>query len=303
MAIDGLKEGIAMIYDAPRFYPGGDRYIEVELGDGMGFELNFIVHGLAAAIRGSDIKGLVELIPELASMLVSYDPDIISYEDMTREIARLYETSRLGGMSELPSRLFYIPVLYSDPWTGQCIVDYCEQVARKVPDPDLVCDLNGLADRAALRRLHSSTEYWVAALGFWPGLCSLMPLDDRARLIAPKYNPPRTWTPKGAIGLGGALTCIYPDRTPGGYQLLGRTPVPIFDREQRLPAFRNSLALFNPSDRVRFVPIEQDEYEWIEARVADGSYEHDMVDYQSFSVGRYQAWREGLSTPAAGVVK
>lgn len=292
-----------MIYDVPRFYPGGDRYIEVELGDGMGFELNFIVHGLAAAIRASDITGLVELIPELASMLVSYDPDLISYQDITQEIARLYETSRTGGMSDLPSRLFYIPVLYSDPWTSECIDDYRAKVARKVPDPDLVCTLNGLADRAALRRVHSGTEYWVAALGFWPGLCSLMPLDDRARLIAPKYDPPRTWTPKGAIGLGGALTCIYPDRTPGGYQLLGRTPVPIFDRDQRLRAFRESLALFNPGDRVRFVPIEKDEYDWIEARVADGSYEHDMVDYQSFSVGRYHAWCESVSDSASSPAK
>lgn len=278
-----------MIYEAPRFYPGGDRAVEVELGDGMSFELNFLVHSLTSTIRQARIEGVVELIPELASLLVSYDSDRISYADLIAEIARLHaEAGNAAG--ELPSRLFYIPVLYFDPWTSECIDDYRTKVAEKVPDPDLVCELNGLADRAALKRLHSSSEYWVAALGFWPGLCSLMPLNDRARLIAPKYNPPRTWTPKGTIGLGGALTCIYPDRTPGGYQLLGRTPVPTFDREQRLPAFRESLALFRPGDRVRFVPIEREEYDWIEAVVEEGVYEHVDVDYQTFSVERYNVW-------------
>lgn len=280
-----------MIHDSPRFYPGGDRYMEVELGDGMDFELNFMVHSLAAAIREDRTKGVVELVPELASMMISYDPALISYEDLAKEIVRLFRACGTGGGGDLPSRLFNVPILYFDPWTSECIEDYREKVARKTPDPDLVCELNGLSDRSALRRLHSGTEYWVAALGFWPGLCSLMPLDDRARLVAPKYNPPRTWTPKGAIGLGGALTCIYPDQTPGGYQLLARTPMPTFDREQRLSAFADSLALFKPGDRVRFVPVDREEYDWIDARVQEGTYEHPVVGYQKFSVELYQASR------------
>jgi hypothetical protein len=90
--------------------------------------------------------------------------------------------------------------------------------------------------------------------------------------------------------MGGALTCIYPDQTPGGYQLLGRTPMPIWDREQRLHAFRDSLALFRPGDRVRFAPIGLEEYRWIEAQVEDGTYEHPEIGYQKFSVGAYRTW-------------
>lgn len=286
-----------MIYDQPRFMPGGDRYVEVELGDEMSFELNFLVHKLSAAIRAARIKGIVELIPELASFQISYDPDLISFADVRKEVVALHGESVGGADAELPSRLFSVPVVYFDRWTEACIADYRAKVADKTPDPDLVCQLNGLAGRAALRRLHASSEYWVAALGFWPGLCSLMPLDERARLFAPKYNPPRTWTPKGTIGLGGALTCIYPDQTPGGYQLLGRTPMPIWDREQRLSAFRESLALFRPGDRVRFVPIDGEEYEWIEAKVREGTYRHPNVDYQKFSVRAYRDW---LAATAAG---
>jgi KipI family sensor histidine kinase inhibitor len=281
-----------MIYETLKFSPGGDRYIEVELGDGMSFELNFRVHNLTAAIREAKVAGVVELIPELAALQISYDPDVISYHSVVREVTGLYRAIQNVTGTELPSRLFYVPVLYFDPWTEECIQDYCAHITPKEADPDLICNANHLQDRAALKRLHSGTEYWVAALGFWPGLCSLMPLDDGARLVAPKYNPPRTWTPKGAIGLGGSLTCIYPDRTPGGYQLFARTPMPTFQREQRLAAFQNSIVLFRPGDRVRFVPIDRTEYDWIAQEVEAGVYQHPNVDYQTFSVERYRQWRD-----------
>lgn len=279
-----------MIFDRPRFYPGGDRYIEVELGDEMGFEMNFVVHRLAAAIADAKIPGLVELIPEMASLQVSYDPDRIAFEDMTTELAALYAGMGTDDGAGLPSRLFYVPVLYFDPWTKECVDDYRAKITDKTPDPDLLCELNGLAGRRDLQRIHSGTEYWVAALGFWPGLCSLMPLDPRHRLIAPKYNPPRTWTPKGTIGIGGAISCIYPDRTPGGYQIFARSPMPIWDRTQRLAAFRDDLALFRAGDRVRFVPIDIEEYEHIDHQVEAGTYQHPNVDYQVFSLGSYRSW-------------
>ncbi|CAB3793493.1 5-oxoprolinase subunit B family protein [Pararobbsia alpina] len=279
-----------MIYSTPCFMSGGDRFVEVELGDEMSFDLNVRVHELAAAIREARLEGVVELVPELASLLVSYDPDRIAYVDVIKEIGSLYVQMVSGHDRDMDSRLFHVPVMYFDPWTQECIDDYRKTAPDKVPDPELLCEANGLSGRAELQRVHSGTEYWVAALGFWPGLCSLMPLDPRATLTAPKYNPPRSWTPKGAIGLGGGLTCVYPDRTPGGYQLFGRTPMPIWDRDQRLRAFKDSLALFRPGDRVRFVPIEREEWDYVEAKVADGSYAHPMVEYQTFSVSKYRAW-------------
>jgi urea carboxylase len=279
-----------MHHPVPRFSPAGDSFIEVELGDEMSFDLNVKVQALAYSIREADIEGVIELVPELASLLVSYDPDRISYDDVVMEIQSISAQQSGDGITEMPSRLFYVPLYYFDPWTEECMADYRKTYPDKVPDPELLCQTNGLTDRAALQRMHSGTEYWVAALGFWPGLCSLMPLDPRARLTAPKYNPPRGWTPKGTIGVGGGLTCIYPDRTPGGYQIFARTPMPIWDKDQRLAAFRDSLALFRPGDRVRFTPIGREEYDFIEAKVNDGTYQHPMIDYQIFSVARYQDW-------------
>jgi urea carboxylase len=283
-----------MLHSEPRFKPGGDCFIEVELGDEMSFDLNVRVHALVAAIRASRIDGIVELIPELASFLVSYDPDRISFADTVREIRSLFDQLSGTGPQEMTSRVFHVPLLYYDPWTTECVDDYRKTYPDKLADPELMCEANGLADLAALQRVHSATEYWVAALGFWPGLCSLMPLDPRSRLNAPKYNPPRGWTPKGTIGVGGGLTCIYPDRTPGGYQIFARTPMPSWDRDQRLAAFRDSPALFRAGDRVRFVPIQRDEYDYIEARVNEGTYEHPLIEYQTFSVPKYRAWLRTL---------
>src|SRR5229473_1684098 len=161
---------------------------------------------------------------------------------------------------------------------------------------------SGRSEQSPGQKPSAATEYWVAALGFWPGLCSLLPLDPRSLLTAPKYNPPRTWTPRGTIGLGGAITCIYPDQTPGGYQIFARTPMPIWDREQRLPAFRDDLALFRAGDRVRFVPIDREEWDHVDAQVAAGVYQHPCVGYQKFSLGKYRTWlAERTATRGADV--
>jgi allophanate hydrolase subunit 1 len=191
---------------------------------------------------------------------------------------------------ELDSRLIYVESLYLDPWTKACIDDYSAKITPKEYDPLYVARLNGLADEHELVRVHAGTEYWVAAIGFWPGIPFLMALDPRSIISTPKYNPPRTWTPKGTIGLGGAITCIYPDQTPGGYQIFARTPMPIWDREQRLPAFKDSLALFRAGDRVRFLPVDREEYDHVAAEVEAGIYEHSYVDFQKFSIRRYRDW-------------
>ncbi|QMU60808.1 MAG: carboxyltransferase domain-containing protein [Gammaproteobacteria bacterium] len=279
-----------MIYAKPRYLPGGDRNIIIELGDEMSFDLNFLVHSLTASIRREKPKGIIELVPCIATIMVSYNPTEIGFETLISTIESIRDN--LGDLSslELESRMYYVPILYFDPWTEECVADYCKNLGVEHSDPDVIVEANDLDDRTTLRRIHASTDYWVAALGFWPGLCSLMPLNPANQLIAPKYNPPRASTPKGAIGLGGAITCLYPDQTPGGFRIFARTPMPIWDRLQQLKAFKNSPALFKPGDRVRFIPIDLDEFKFIDSQVEDGSYEHPYVDYQRFSLRNYKAW-------------
>ncbi len=283
-----------MIYDKPRFLPGGDRFILVELGNEMNLELNFMAQGLAGAIVENKTKGIVETAPCFASLLVHYDPDAIAFGDVETELTRLLGNLGPSEDIELPSRLFTFETMYLDPWTKEAVDDYRAKIAEKEPDPEFVARINGLADVDQLVRVHSGTEYWVASLGFWPGLPFMMPLDPRSRMTAPKYNPPRTWTPQGTVGMGGAATAIYPVATPGGYQIFARTPVPIWDTKARFKLFEESICLFRPGDRVKFVPVGKEEFEATEARVKEGSYQYNMVDYQNFSVARYKAWVEKI---------
>ncbi|MCY4291059.1 MAG: carboxyltransferase domain-containing protein [Roseovarius sp.] len=143
----------------------------------------------------------------------------------------------------------------------------------EILDQNLIVQLNWLEGRDRLKRLHPAREYWGAALGFRPGLHSLMPPDLRSRLAAPKRNPPRMWMPKGAIGINGSATCIYPDQTtPGGCQIFVRTPMPTWDKTRLLPAFEDRLALVKAGDRIKFALIEREECDHIEAKVAEGGY-------------------------------
>jgi KipI family sensor histidine kinase inhibitor len=262
----------------------------IEFGNEMNLELNFMGQGLGTAITESGTKGVIETAPCFASMLVHYDPDEIGFDDLRKEMVSLIGSLGPSEDIELDSRLFYFPTVYLDPWTKECVEDYCNKITQKKWDPEFVAELNGLEDVQQFVRVHSGTEYWVASLGFWPGLPFMMPLDPRCMLTAPKYNPPRTWTPQGTVGMGGASTAIYPVATPGGYQIFGRIPVPIWDTEQRFPQFENSIVLFQPGDRVKFVPCSVEEFEYVEAQVAEGTYVFNVVEYQRFSVRNYKTW-------------
>ena len=98
--------------------------------------------------------------------------------------------------------------------------------------------------------------------------------------------------------MGGASTAIYPVATPGGYQIFARTPVPIWDPQRRFPVFHDSIVLFRAGDRVRFVPVGREEFDWVDAKVSEGRYVYNVVEYQKFSVKQYKTWIRGFD--AAG---
>ena len=220
-------------YAEPKYLPGGDKYLLVEFGNVMNLELNFKAQGLAKAIELAKIKGVYETLPCFASMIVHYNSDEIKFNDLKTELIQLVKDLKSSEDIIVKSRLFRFPTVYLDKWTKEAVNDYISKIAFKKNDPEFIVELNNLENVDHFVRLHSGTEYWVASLGFWPGLPFTMPLDPRCKLTAPKYNPPRTWTPKGTVGMGGSSTAIYPDRLPGGYQIFGRTPVPIWVPEKR----------------------------------------------------------------------
>ena len=278
------------MYDEPKYLPGGDKYLLVEFGNIMSLELNFKAQGLAKAIEQANIKGIYETLPCFASMIVHYNSDEIKYGDLKKELKSLVGNLKSSDDTIVKSRLFKFPTVYLDKWTKEAVEDYTAKITYKKPDPEFIVELNNLDDVDHFVRVHSSTEYWVASLGFWPGLPFTMPLDPRCKLTAPKYNPPRTWTPKGAVGMGGSSTAIYPDKLPGGYQIFGRTPVPIWDSEKRFSIFKDSVCLFRPGDRIKFEPCGYEEFESIERKIIDGSYKYDVMENHKFSIKDYKNW-------------
>ena len=283
------------IYENPKFLPGGDKYMLIEFGNVMDLEINFKAQNLAQAIKNKKVKGVYETAPCFASMLVHYNPDEIKFNDLKNELSSLIKSLGPTDEIEINSRVFSFPTVYLDKWTKECVNDYINKIAKKKPDPEFITELNNLEDTEHFVRVHSGTEYWVSSLGFWPGLPFMMPLDPRCLLTAPKYNPPRTWTPKGTVGMGGASTAIYPEALPGGYQIFGITPVPIWDTKKSFSVFENSICLFKPGDRVKFIPTDYKEFDHITNEIENKTFDYSsIIDHQKFSVKKYKAWLSKL---------
>ena len=262
----------------------------IEFGNVMDLELNFTAQNLAQAIQDHKVAGVYETAPCFASMLVHYEPEEIKFNDLKNEMKSLIDSLGPTDDIEINSRIFSFPTVYLDKWTQECIEDYSNKIVKKKSDPELITEVNNLESTDQFVRVHSGTEYWVAAIGFWPGLPFMMALDPRCKLTVPKYNPPRTWTPKGTVGMGGSSTSIYPDRLPGGYQIFGIIPVPIWDTKKSFPVFENNICLFKPGDRVKFVPTTYEEFEHVSHKVEDGTYDYNIIEYQKFSVKNYKKW-------------
>jgi allophanate hydrolase subunit 1 len=127
-------------------------------------------------------------------------------------------------------------------------------------------------------RIHSETIHWTGMVGFTPGSPQLMQLNPEELLSTPKYESPRVSTPTGAVALGGSITAHYPVVSPGGYQLMGLCPVPIYDRFQSLDQFEQSPVLLKIGDRIKYDQVEGEEFDQIRQLVIEYRYEYQIED-------------------------
>jgi len=186
--------------------------------------------------------------------------------------------------------------------TRAAVERYANSIRRDAPNADggtnvdYIVRYNGLRDRDELYETVLATQQWTAFIGFFPGLPFMFPLDPRDAVSVPKYNPTRTWTPEGALGLGGPCFAIYPVESAGGYQLLGRT-LPIYDVHARNEAFRDSSLLLRAGDRVRFHRVEEDELLRLFDQVRSDEYRYRIED-SPFDVGAHLDWAAGVAVEA-----
>jgi len=215
--------------------------LSVELGDDISVETNTRVRALEFLIQQKGLEGVAETVPSFRSLLVYYDPGRVGYDTLCASLGALAEQASTAVLP--PARLVELPCCY---------------------DPELGLDLEAAAQRLGLTpdeliRLHSSAEYLVYFVGFTPGLPYMAGVPERIQL--PRLTTPRVKVPAGSVGLGGAQFCIYSVESPGGYWLLGRTPVRLYDPGSAEPT------LLRAGDRVRMRPIDRAEYDAILARV------------------------------------
>ena len=193
------------------------------------------VHAYHRKLR--EWPGVIDCVPAYASLLVSVDPSQLNIERLREEAYRLTIQDGISDTGE--GQLHQLPVLYGGSY-----------------GLDLVTVARGLElTEAAVVDLHTSTTYHVYQLGYLPGFAFLGSLDDR--LMLPRRPSPRPRVPTGSVAIAGSQTAVYPSEVPGGWHLLGRCPLPMFDANAVLPS---DYALLLPGDRVRFVSITAAEY-------------------------------------------
>jgi allophanate hydrolase subunit 1 len=268
-----------MFYDRPIYRPLGDMFVGVEFGDELDLALNFIVIALDRSLQQCPIAGVTETVPTNRTLMITYDPARIRQAQLIEALREREPEAQ--GLRDLPSRLVTIPVWYNDPWSAEC--------AREHGMPNNVeylAELNGVSVDDVIQT-HAGTEWWVSSVGFQPGTYQALPLDPGFALSAPKYPRPRQWTPERVLCQAGKITSFYPVRSPGGYQLLGRTPIDLYDPLQRNAVFRDGPVLPIVGERHRYVPIDQAAYEEIRRQVEEGRYEY-QIDAGTYSLDDYR---------------
>lgn len=220
-----------MPHAAPIFFPLGDSALQIVFGDRPDTALNRRVLALCQSLAG--VTGLTDRVPAYASLTLHYDPLIWTFAELRNAVEPFFAADETGPVAD---RQVTIPVCYGGEFG---------------PDLGEVAHHCGLTAGEVIAR-HSAGEYRVYFLGFTPGFAYLGGLDPT--LATPRHATPRPEVPPGAVGIAGSQTGIYPQAGPGGWRIIGRTPLRLFEPAGDPPC------LLGPGDRLRFRPIAPREF-------------------------------------------
>lgn len=233
--------------EQPRFLLTGDTSLSVEFGNEISEAINRRIRAFGLALEAAAIPGVTELVPTYRSMMIHYDPEVIGYEALK---ARL--TAVLGGLDQValpPSQVLEIPVLYG---------------GEAGPDLAFVAEHAGLTPEEVIAR-HTRPEYLIYMLGFTPGFTYLGGLNEK--IHTPRLTQPRVKIPGGSVGIAGSQTGVYPIDSPGGWQLIGRTPVKLYDPNRAEPILPRA------GQYIKFRAVDQAEFDEISRQVEAGTYQ------------------------------
>lgn len=227
-----------MLYDPPRLIAAGDSALLIEFGDAIDPAAHDRVRGAARAIEAARPPAVIEHVPTFRSLMVYYDPLLVSFEELRNTLEKTVRTAETSPEAD-PAPLVEVPVVYGGEWG---------------PDLATVVAQAGVSEEEAIA-LHAGTIYRVYMLGFSPGFPYMGEVP--AVIATPRLASPRPRVPAGSVGIAGSQTGIYPLESPGGWQLIGRTPLATYAPWREWP-FR-----FRAGDRVRFRPIPPADFDRI----------------------------------------
>ncbi|MCO6041369.1 5-oxoprolinase subunit PxpB [Thermococcus alcaliphilus] len=216
----------------PIFKPAGDSAIAIIFGDEIDENVNKKVHAVAEAIEEAAPEWLIEVVPTYTSVYIYYDPLKISYSEVLEAVKPFLSAEP----REEEKRIIEIPVAYGGKFG---------------PDIEFVAEYNGLTVEEVIE-IHSKPLYRVYMLGFLPGFAYLGGMDEG--IATPRLEKPRLKVPAGSVGIAGKQTGWYAIESPGGWRLIGRTPLKTFDPSKSPPS------IVKAGDYVKFVPISEEEF-------------------------------------------
>lgn len=235
------------VYESAHYLPFSDNALLIEFGNTISLEVNCKVTALNEAILNSDIQGVEELVPTYRSLLVRYNPLKTTYEQLVFRIKDLEKTKR-ELRAEKKGKKITIPAIYGGEYG---------------PDLKLVAQYHGLTKEQVIE-LHSERKYRVYMIGFVAGFPYLGVVS--AKIATPRLKTPRLKVPAGSVGIAEKQTGIYPCEAPGGWQIIGRTPLRLFNPLLQPPS------LLNHGDTVEFRSVSEEEFKIIEEVVSKGEY-------------------------------
>ena len=235
-----------------RYLVSGDSSVCVEFGNEISPDINRTIRAFKIAVEKSGIPGIVETVPTYRSLLVHYKPEVIGFQAITEKFKSLMGT--LDNIEIPPPTVIEIPVLYG---------------GEMGPDIENVASHNGKTVEEVIK-IHTSQEYLIYMIGFIAGFPYLGGMSKE--IATPRLKEPRVKIDGGSVGIAGEQTGIYPLDSPGGWQLIGRTPLKLYDAEREKPV------LLEAGQYIKFRSISQKEFDETAKAVEDGSYKYVTYD-------------------------
>ncbi len=230
-----------------RFLKAGDSALIVELGNEISPIINYKLKKITDYLDSLKHKAIKDLLPTYRSIIVYYDPMILSFDELKNMVEQNC-TADDDSILSVQKEIIEVPVLYGGEYG---------------PDIENIASHNNLSVEEVIK-IHTSGEYLVYMLGFTPGFPYLGGMDKR--IATPRLTTPRTKIPAGSVGIAGEQTGLYPIESPGGWQLLGRTPLNFFDPMKENPFIVTS------GQYIKFTAISKKEYDEITEQVKNGTY-------------------------------